>query len=114
MADQMVSDLLTAGVGTLAGSSAQSYDKLAKELGSSYLTGLQTAFTRLALTVRQLQKNPKDSAPVYSEALRILVALRSTIKKSRVFLSRSWRPGSTPPRTPSSSRPWAGCGSWRT
>ena len=93
MADQMVSDLLTAGVGTLAGSSAQSYDKLAKELGSSYLTGLQTAFTRLALTVRQLQKNPKDSAPVYSEALRILVALRSTIKKSRVFLQEKLEAG---------------------
>ena len=43
--------------------------------------------------MRQLQKNPKDSAPVYSEALRILVALRSTIKKSRVFLQEKLEAG---------------------
>ncbi|MCI8554722.1 MAG: SWIM zinc finger family protein [Clostridiales bacterium] len=85
-AEKMVHDLLTAGMGTLAGSSAQTYDKLAKDLGSCYLTGPQTAFTRIALTVRTVQKHPEQADTAYAEALRLLVALHSTIKKSRTFL----------------------------
>lgn len=86
MAEKMVNDLLTAGVGTLSGSSAQAYDKLAKDLGSCYLTGLQSAFTRMALAVRTIQQNPGQSDTAYAEALRILIYLRSVIKKSRTFL----------------------------
>ncbi len=86
MAEKMVDELLTSGLGTLAGSSAQTFDKLAKELGSCYLTGPQTAFTRVALAVRAVQKDPTRADGAYAEALRILVALRSTIKKGRTFL----------------------------
>ncbi len=86
MAEKMVDELLTSGLGTLAGSSAQTFDKLAKDLGSCYLTGPQTAFTRIALTVRSVQKDPAQADAAYAEALRLLVALRSTIKKGRVFL----------------------------
>lgn len=86
MAEKMVDELLTFGLGTLAGSSAQTFDKLAKDLGSCYLTGPQTAFTRIALTVRSVQKDPAQADAAYAEALRLLVALRSTIKKGRVFL----------------------------
>ena len=78
--------LLCAGVGSLAGSSAQAFDKLAKDLGSSYLTGLQTAFTRIALAVRTVQKDPKQADAAYAEALNSLIFLRSVIKKSRSFL----------------------------
>ncbi len=94
MAEKMVSELLVAGVGTLAGSSAQSYDKLAKDLGSSYLTGLQTAFSRIALAVRTVQKNPDQTQAAYSEALRALIALHSTIRKARVFLRQKLEEGS--------------------
>ena len=97
MAEKMVDDLLTAGLGTLAGSSAQTYDKLAKDLGSCYLTGPQTAFTRIALAVRTVQKEPEKAEGAYAEALRILVALRSTIKKSRVFLQGKLDAGSFTP-----------------
>lgn len=97
MAEKMVNDLVSAGVGTLAGSSAQVYDKLARDLGSCYLTGLQTAFTRIALTVRAVQKSPDQAERVYAEALRILVSLRSTIKKSRVFLENKLEAGSFSP-----------------
>lgn len=86
MAEKMVDELLASGLGTLAGSSAQTFDKLAKELGSCYLTGPQMAFTRVALAVRAVQKDPAQADGAYAEALRILVALRSTIKKGRVFL----------------------------
>ena len=97
MAERMVDELLTAGVGTLAGSSAQSYDKLAKDLGSCYLTGPQTAFTRIALAVRTVQQDPEGAEGAYAEALRILVALRSTIKKARTFLQNKLEAGSFSP-----------------
>ena len=93
MAEKMVDDLLTSGLGALAGSSAQTFDKLAKDLGSCYLTGPQTAFTRIALTVRTVQQDPAQSDAAYAEALRLLVALRSTIKKGRVFLTEKLEAG---------------------
>ena len=93
MAEKMVDELLTSGLGTLAGSSAQTFDKLAKDLGSCYLTGPQTAFTRIALTVRTVQKSPEQADAAYAEALRLLVALRSTIKKGRVFLESKLEAG---------------------
>lgn len=93
MAERMVSELLTAGVGALAGSSAQTYEKLARDLGSSYLTGLQTSFSRIALTVRTVQKDPGRAQAAYGEALRVLIALHSTIKKGRVFLQKKLEEG---------------------
>ncbi|MCI8537457.1 MAG: SWIM zinc finger family protein [Oscillospiraceae bacterium] len=92
-AEQMVNDLLTSGVGALAGTSAQTYDKLAKDLGGYYLTGPQTAFSRLALTVRTMQKSPDQAEASAAEALRILIALHSTIRKSRVFLEAKLEAG---------------------
>lgn len=97
MAQQMVDDLLSSGLGTLAGSSAQTFDKLAKELGGCYLTGPQTTFTRIALAVRSVQKDPAQAEAAYAEALRLMVALRSTIKKSRVFLEQKLEAGSYSP-----------------
>ena len=97
MAQRMVDDLLSSGLGTLAGSSAQTFDKLAKDLGSCYLTGPQTAFTRIALTVRTVQRDPAQADAAYAEALRLLVALRSTIKKGRAFLEQKLEAGSYSP-----------------
>lgn len=93
MAERMVDDLLGSGLGALAGSSAQTFDKLAKDLGSCYLTGPQTAFTRIALTVRTVQSDPTRADAAYAEALRLLVALRSTIKKGRAFLTEKLEAG---------------------
>ena len=97
MAEKMVDDLLTSGLGALAGSSAQTFDKLAKDLGSCYLTGPQTAFTRIALAVLAVQQDPERAEEAYAQALRILVALRSTIKKSRTFLQDKLEAGSFTP-----------------
>ena len=60
--------------------------KLAKDLGSCYLTGHQTALTRIALTVRTVQSAPDQAEAAYGEALRIFVALHAVIRKSRPFL----------------------------
>ena len=70
---------------------------MAKDLGSCYLTGPQTAFTRIALTVRTVQRDPAQADAAYAEALRLLVALRSTIKKGRAFLEQKLEAGSYSP-----------------
>ena len=86
MAEKMVGDLLNNGIGSLGGTSSQTFDKLAKDLGNYYLTGPQTAFSRIALAIRTTQKDPGGAQSAYAEALRVLIALHSTIKKSRAFL----------------------------
>ena len=86
MARKMADDLLRSGVGSLAGSSAQSFDKLAKDLGSCYLTGPQADFTRMALAVREMQQNPAQADLCCAQALRTLIHLHAVIKKSQTLL----------------------------
>ena len=93
MAERMVEELLNTGVGSLGGSSAKTYEELAKELGNHYLTGPQTAFSRIALAVRTAQRTPEQQESSYAEALRVLIALRSTIKKGRAFLQQKLEAG---------------------
>ena len=93
MAERMVEELLNGGVGSLGGSSAKTYEELAKELGNHYLTGPQTAFSRIALAVRTVQRTPEQQEGSYAEALRVLIALRSTIKKGRAFLQQKLEAG---------------------
>ena len=93
LAQKLVDDLLTSGIGTLAGTSAQSFEKVAKDLGNYYLTGPQNAFTRMALEIRMIQQNPEKAGEHYAQALRILIFLHATIKKSRVFLNQKLEAG---------------------
>jgi hypothetical protein len=93
LAQKLVDDLLTSGIGTLAGTSAQSFEKVAKDLGNYYLTGPQNAFTRMALEIRMIQQNPDKAGEHYAQALRILISLHATIKKSRVFLNQKLEAG---------------------
>lgn len=86
MAQRMVNELLASGLSTLAGSNATSYEKLAKDLGSSYLTGPQLAFTRIAQTVKSIQGDKDHAEERYREALRTLLSLEAVIKRSRSFL----------------------------
>jgi hypothetical protein len=57
LVEKLIDDLLTAGMGTLAGTSAAAYLKIAQDLGNYYLTGPQNAFTRMALEIRKIQKD---------------------------------------------------------
>ena len=86
-AERMVDELLSSGISTLSGSSAQAFEKLAKDLGNYYLTGPQAMLSRIALTVRQIQARPEQASLLYAEALRVLILLHATIKKSRDFLN---------------------------
>ena len=83
-AEQMVSDLLSYGLGTLNGASVKTYETLAKDLGSHYLTGAQVEFSRLANEIQKIQKAP-DQAD-YEESIRILIRINAMLQKARIFL----------------------------
>lgn len=88
-AEQITEDLLRSGLGTLTGTSAHSLEQVAKELGNCYLTGPQTAFSRIALMARTVQKDSACAAEIYSEALNVLLALHTVLKKARPFLEET-------------------------
>ncbi len=83
-AEQLIIDLLSHGVGTLAGTSAKTYQTLAKDLSSYYLTGVQTAFLRLSNEIEKLNNDNQD----YQEIIRILIWLNAMVQKSRAFLNQ--------------------------
>ena len=83
-AEQLIIDLLSHGVGTLAGTSTKTYQTLAKDLSSYYLTGVQTAFLRLSNEIEKLNNNNQD----YQEIIRILIWLNAMVQKSRAFLNQ--------------------------
>ena len=88
LAETIIDELLSSGLATLAGSSLDSYQKLAKNFSSCYLPGVQTAFLRMALAVEHLQNAPQEADRQYSLVLQTLIALHSTIKKAKVFLQK--------------------------
>lgn len=86
LAERMINDLLNAGLATLAGTSVQTYEKLARDLGSYYLTGPQLSFSRMALAVAAIQRDPEHAEQYYAQAIQVLIALHATIQKGRALL----------------------------
>lgn len=99
LAERMVNELLSGGIATLSGASAQTFEKAAKELGNYYLTGPQMEFTRIAHIVRSIQSREADAGGQYEQALTVLIRLNSILKKSRAYLTEkltSGQPGPEP------------------
>lgn len=93
LARKLVDDLLTGSISTLAGTSAQTFEKVAKDLGNYYLTGPQNAFTRMALAVRKIQQTPERAEEAYAEALQTLISLHATLKKGEAYLNQKLESG---------------------
>lgn len=88
-AEQITEDLLRSGLGTLTGTSVHSLEQVAKELGNCYLTGPQTAFSRIALMAQTAQEDPASADGIYDEALNVLLSLHTVLKKARPFLEEA-------------------------
>lgn len=97
MADQMVQELMKAGLHTLSGTAVKTYENLAKELGNYYLPGPQLLILRLVQQMQSLQANPEGEAAYYQNASAILIQLASTIKKARGNLAQKLEHGDTTP-----------------
>lgn len=85
MAEQVMTELLNAGLATLKGTSLKTYQDLAKQLGDYYLPGPERLIRSLILQIQEMEKSGESDR--FGDAARTLVRLRSLIKKSRVYLN---------------------------
>lgn len=90
LAEQVVRELMEAGLGTLTGTSVKVYQDLAKQLGDYYLPGPQRLVQSLILEVQKLQETGNGK---YGDAVDILIFLRALIKKSRAYLTEKLEHG---------------------
>ncbi len=84
LTEDMMNQLLQAGLGTMGGSSIKTYRDLAKQLGDYYLAGPQLYVNRLILEMEAFQKDGENSH--YKKAVHILVQLRASVKKAEAYL----------------------------
>lgn len=92
LAEEMMHSLLSAGLGTMGGSSIKTYRDLAKQLGDYYLAGPQLYVSRLILEMEAFQKDGKSAH--YKAAAHILAQLRALVKKSEAYLKEKLEQGS--------------------
>lgn len=85
MTEQVITQLLQAGLGTISGNSIKVYKDLAKQLGDYYLPGPQLYIKRLILEIEELQKDSDNRH--YQKAIGILIKLHALAKKSAIYLN---------------------------
>ena len=85
MAEQLVTDLVRAGLGTMGGTALKTYEQLAKQLGDYYLPGPQRLLKGLILEISAFQKDEKEE--YYEAAIDIIEKFWTLIKKSKVYLN---------------------------
>lgn len=85
MVEKAVKDLVSAGLGTMGGTSLPTYQNLSKQLGDYYLNGPQRLFNRLIIEITEFQE---DNLEVhYDNAIDTLEKLYTLIKKSREYIN---------------------------
>lgn len=91
LVQQMVQDLMKAGLGTMGGTALTTYKQLAKQLGDYYLPGPQRLLNGFLLEMEAFQKDSLESR--YETAVEILERLHALTKKSRQYLATKLESG---------------------
>lgn len=85
LTEDMINNLLQAGLGTIGGNSVKTYTDLAKQLGDYYLSGPQMYVKKLIAEIEEFKKDGDERH--YHAAVNILVKLRALVKKSAAYLN---------------------------
>lgn len=85
MAEQLVTGLVKAGLGTMGGTALKTYEQLSKQLGDYYLPGPQRLLNGLILEIAAFQKDEKEEH--YEAAIDIIEKFWTLIKKSKAYLA---------------------------
>lgn len=85
LVEKVVSDLMSAGLGTIGGASLQTYQQLAKQMGDYYLPGPQRLCNQLLIEITAFQKDQDESH--YDAAISVLEKLWTLIRKSRQYIN---------------------------
>ena len=86
LVEKAVNDLVSAGLGTMGGTSLSAYKNLSKQLGDYYLVGPQRLFNRLIIEVTGFQEDKSERH--YDNAIDTLEKLHTLIKKSREYINQ--------------------------
>ncbi len=85
LCEKAVKELISAGLGTMGGTSLSNYQNLSKQFGDYYLIGIQRLFNRLIIEITEYRKDNLEQH--YDNAIDVLEKLNSLIKKSRKYIT---------------------------
>ncbi len=91
LVEKAVKELISAGLGTMGGTSLKTYQDISKQLGDYYLNGPQRLFNRLIIEITEYQKDNLESH--YDNAIDTLEKLYSLLKKSRQYINEKLENG---------------------
>ncbi|MDE6314393.1 MAG: SWIM zinc finger family protein [Lachnospiraceae bacterium] len=86
LTEKLVTELVSAGLGTMGGTTLTTYSKLSKQLGDYYLPGPQKLLNGLILEITQFQKDGEEIH--YDNAIEVLEKLWNLVKKSKEYLQQ--------------------------
>ena len=84
LVEKAIKELMSAGLGTMGGTSLKTYQEISKQLGDYYLVGPQRLFNRLIIEITEYQKDNLEAH--YDNAIDTLEKLYSLLKKSRQYI----------------------------
>ncbi len=95
LCEKAVKELISAGLGTMGGTSLSTYQSLSKQLGDYYLIGPQRLLNKLIFEITAFQSDNKEFH--YDNAIDVLEKLYSLIKKSRAYINSKLESGDVTP-----------------
>lgn len=85
LCEKAIKELISAGLGTMGGTSLSNYQELSKQFGDYYLIGIQRLFNRLIIEITEYRKDNLEIH--YDNAIDVLEKLNALIKKSRKYIT---------------------------
>lgn len=95
LCERSVKELISAGLGTMGGTSLSAYRGLSKQLGDYYLIGPQRLLNKLIFEITSFQTDNNEIH--YDNAIDVLEKLYSLIKKSRAYINSKLESGDPAP-----------------
>ena len=95
LCEKAVKELISAGLGTMGGTSLSTYQNLSKQLGDYYLVGPQRLFNKLIFEITSFQSDNKEIH--YDNAIDVIEKLYALIKKSRAYINAKLESGDPSP-----------------
>lgn len=91
LCEKAIKELISAGLGTMGGTSLSTYQDLSKQLGDYYLIGPQRLLNSLIFEISAFQSDSNEIH--YDNAIDVLEKLYALIKKSRIYIDKKLESG---------------------
>lgn len=95
LCEKAIKELISAGLGTMGGTSLSTYRSISKQLGDYYLIGPQRLLNKLIFEITAFQTDNKEIH--YDNAIDVIEKLYTLIKKSRAYINAKLESGDPSP-----------------